>query len=78
MRRVRALRYTSPRCVLGDVFAEYTIQSPSISSAKGLNAPKTEFEKQAVAKIKTGKPYFEEVGTKDGKPVLRAATRVPR
>jgi hypothetical protein len=41
------------------------------------NAPKTAFEKEAVAKLKSGKDYFEEVATKDGKPVLRAATQVP-
>src|SRR5579883_2347252 len=37
----------------------------------------TDFEKAAVAAIKGGKPYVDEVGTKDGKPVLRAATVVP-
>lgn len=41
------------------------------------NLPKTEFEKRAVAKLKSGKGYYDEVGTKDGKPVLRAATAVP-
>jgi hypothetical protein len=41
------------------------------------NAPKTDFEKKAITAIKGGKPYFDEVGTKDGKPVLRAATIVP-
>ncbi len=41
------------------------------------NVAKTEFEKKAVAAIKGGKPYFDEVGEKDGKPVLRAATVVP-
>jgi hypothetical protein len=41
------------------------------------NVAKTEFEKKAVAAIKGRKPYFEEVATKDGKPVLRAATVVP-
>src|SRR5579883_423556 len=41
------------------------------------NVAKTDFEKAAVAAIKGGKPYVDEVGTKDGKPVLRAATVVP-
>ena len=41
------------------------------------NVAKTDFEKKAVAAIKGGKPYYDEVGTKDGKPVLRAATVVP-
>jgi hypothetical protein len=27
--------------------------------------------------LKGGKAYFDELGTKDGKPVLRAATAVP-
>src|SRR5207237_632826 len=41
------------------------------------NVAKTEFEKKAAVAIKGGKPYFDEVGQKDGKPVLRAATVVP-
>src|SRR5262249_40712267 len=41
------------------------------------NLPRTDFEKRAVQKMKQGKDYFDEVGEKDGKPVLRAATRVP-
>jgi hypothetical protein len=41
------------------------------------NVAKTEFEKKAVAAIKAGKPYVDEVATKGGKPVLRAATVVP-
>lgn len=41
------------------------------------NVAKTEFEKKAVEALKGGKPYFDEVGTKNGKPVLRAATVVP-
>lgn len=41
------------------------------------NVAKTDFEKKAVEAIKGGKPYVEEVATKDGKPVLRAATVVP-
>ena len=41
------------------------------------NVAKSDFEKAAVKAIKDGKPYLDEVGTKDGKPVLRAATLVP-
>jgi len=41
------------------------------------NVAKTEFEKKAAAAIKSGKAYIDEVGEKDGKPVLRAATVVP-
>jgi hypothetical protein len=41
------------------------------------NVAKTDFEKKAVEQIKGGKSYYEEVGEKDGKPVLRAATLVP-
>ncbi|MCA9025035.1 MAG: DUF3365 domain-containing protein [Planctomycetaceae bacterium] len=41
------------------------------------NAPRDEFEKQAVKKIKGGESYVDEVVTKDGKPYLRAATAVP-
>lgn len=42
------------------------------------NLPKTPFEKSAVAEIKKGKTYVEEVGNdSEGKPVLRAATIVP-
>jgi hypothetical protein len=41
------------------------------------NVAKTEFEKAAVKAIKDGKPYVEEIGEVDGKPVLRAATVLP-
>src|SRR5262245_18066998 len=41
------------------------------------NLPKTDWEKKAAAEIKGGKAYLEEIGEKDGKPVLRAATVVP-
>jgi hypothetical protein len=41
------------------------------------NAPKSDFEKRAIDKIKGGKAYYDEVGEKNGKPVLRAATIVP-
>jgi hypothetical protein len=41
------------------------------------NAPKSSFEIRAVEQIKSGKPYYEEIGTKNDRPVLRAATVVP-
>ncbi len=41
------------------------------------NAAQSDFEKRAVVKLKEGKAYYDEVGVKDGKPVLRAATAVP-
>jgi hypothetical protein len=41
------------------------------------NLPQSDFEKKAAAEIKAGKAYYEELGEKDGKPVLRAATVVP-
>lgn len=41
------------------------------------NVAKTPFEKAAVKEILAGKTYYEEIGEKDGKPVLRAATLVP-
>lgn len=41
------------------------------------NTPRNDFEKQAIAKIKGGQPYVDEVGVKEGKAVLRAATVVP-
>lgn len=42
-----------------------------------VNIAKSDFEKQAVEKLKAGKDYYSEVGEKGGRPVLRAATRVP-
>ena len=42
-----------------------------------VNLPDTPFEKKAIKAIQGGKAYYEEVGEKDGKPVLRAATVVP-
>jgi hypothetical protein len=45
--------------------------------ANKANVAKTEFEKKAVAQMKAGKSYYDEIGEKDGKPVLRAATIVP-
>ena len=41
------------------------------------NVAKTDFEKKAVEAMKGGKTYLEEIGEKEGKPVLRAATLVP-
>jgi hypothetical protein len=41
------------------------------------NVAKTDFEKKAVAEMKAGKTYYEEVAAVEGKPVLRAATIVP-
>jgi len=41
------------------------------------NVAETDFEKKAVAAMKDGKTYVEEVGDKDGKPVFRAGTVVP-
>jgi len=47
------------------------------SPLRDKNVAKTDFEKKAVEAIKGGKPYIDEVATKDGKHVLRAATVVP-
>ena len=41
------------------------------------NVAATDFEKKAVAAMKTGKDYYEEIGENNGKPVFRAATIVP-
>ena len=41
------------------------------------NTPKDDFEKAAIKALKDGKPYYEQVTQKDGKPVLRAATAIP-
>ena len=41
------------------------------------NVATTDFEKKAVAAMKEGKTFFEEIGEADGKPVFRAATVVP-
>ncbi len=41
------------------------------------NVAKSDFEKQAVKKIKAGEGYVEEVVNKDGKPFLLAMTAVP-
>ncbi|MFO0965591.1 MAG: DUF3365 domain-containing protein [Gemmataceae bacterium] len=41
------------------------------------NVAKTPFEKKGVEMMKAGKAYYEEVGEKDGKAVLRVATIVP-
>jgi hypothetical protein len=41
------------------------------------NLPRTDFEKKGVEAVNKGQAYFEEIGEKEGKPVLRAATVVP-
>ncbi len=41
------------------------------------NSPRKGFEKRAIAKIKSGQAYYEEIATANGHPVLRAATVVP-
>jgi hypothetical protein len=41
------------------------------------NVAHSEFEKRAVEKLNAGESYYSEVADKDGRPVLRAATRVP-
>jgi len=41
------------------------------------NVAVSDFEKKAVAAMKEGKQYIEEIGEKEGKPVLRAGTIVP-
>jgi hypothetical protein len=41
------------------------------------NLPENDFEKRAIAKMKAGSEYYDEVAVSKGKPVLRAATRVP-
>jgi hypothetical protein len=41
------------------------------------NAPKTAFEKQAIAAMKTGKAWHEEIDNDPKRPVLRVATIVP-
>ena len=41
------------------------------------NLPADEFEKSAIAQLKTGKTFVDAVIEKDGKPYLRAATPIP-
>ena len=41
------------------------------------NAPADDFEKTAVAKLKSGEGYYEQIISRDGKPFLRAATPIP-
>lgn len=41
------------------------------------NVAKSDFEKKAVAELKRGAAYYDELGTNGGKPVYRAATMVP-
>jgi len=41
------------------------------------NAPRDDFEKAAIAALKSGKPYHEQITQQGGKPTLRAATAIP-
>ena len=41
------------------------------------NRPQDDFERDAVAALLKGQPYYEQVTQKDGKPILRAATPIP-
>ena len=41
------------------------------------NVAKSDFEKRAIQKLRKGESYVSEVGQKNDRPVLRAATRVP-
>lgn len=41
------------------------------------NVAKSDFEKQAIKKLKAGEAYAEQVTSKDGKSVLLAATAIP-
>jgi hypothetical protein len=41
------------------------------------NEPQDAFERKAMAALRDGKPYVEELTTKDGKRYLRAATPIP-
>lgn len=44
---------------------------------EGGNAPRDDFEKQAIKKLLAGDSYYEQVVTKDSKRFLRAATAIP-
>jgi hypothetical protein len=41
------------------------------------NSPSDSFERNAIQALLAGKPYYEEIATKDGKEYLRAATPIP-
>jgi hypothetical protein len=41
------------------------------------NVAKDEFEKEGIKQLKQGKPYYEKIVEKNGKPYLRALTPVP-
>ncbi|QDT84099.1 DUF3365 domain-containing protein [Gimesia chilikensis] len=41
------------------------------------NVAKSKFEKQGIKQLKAGKPYYEAVVVKDGKPYLQAMTPIP-
>lgn len=44
---------------------------------EGGNAPRDDFEKEAIKKLLAGETYVEKIITKDNKPYLRAATAIP-
>ena len=62
-----ALALTQDELIAKIQAAGYSQVSDIKSTAEGIS----------VKAMKDGKPYLEEVGEKDGKPVLRAATVVP-
>jgi hypothetical protein len=41
------------------------------------NAPRDDFEKTAVARLKSGSTYYEQIVHRDGRTLLRAATPIP-
>jgi hypothetical protein len=41
------------------------------------NAPRDDFEKAAIAALKSGKPGYEQIVEKDGRKLLRVATPIP-
>ena len=47
------------------------------SPVNKVNVAKSDFEKRAIQKLRKGESYVSEVGQKNDRPVLRAATRVP-
>jgi hypothetical protein len=57
------------RCTKGLAFGES--RGRDRQAQRTANAPKTDLEKRGVEQMNAGKAYFEEIGEKDGKPVLR-------
>jgi len=47
------------------------------SPVRKANLPQTDFERTAVAYMKSGKTYYDEIAQENGRKVLRAATIVP-